>query len=1151
VSPAPSSLDLAALVPLPPSPPPPPVIAPAANFPWAGYRLSPAGFDTSHQFIDVLRRCPAPPRFPLAANSCVWVALSDVFNVDYTLLWAVWMAFAPNPADYIDGSTEIADLAGILAFFRVGGAAYPCELDGGRPSANPDTVPITDRPAEPFWPSAVFSVWNPIPGGDWHMENRPPFITDTVNPIPPNPRTLLSLGSRFVGLNECLHILSYPTRGFHQVYDAFLGVTANPAMMGLAATLPPAMNAALPQPRRVPAPVQIPQFGVTPQQVSLMVDANALRRARAAESMAFLPQAVEISEVEKTQYISHFKHMCKKASGRDVDATLLHGAPGTGKTYALAQIITTQIANGRAPNDIQILCPNEVLRANLERDLCMMVPQLVSENFWDFRKAIRGVTGLVIFDDVGQMWPGFAEAILACYSVDEAIFTFDACQSTRAWPKGTHAASFTESPIKWLLPYSHHYATQMRRSSIENAELMGLPTGSNIHASCYFVAQFPHDIPVLAASPRFVENLRNAEIQASSFSDVQGLTFDGDIGIDLGGMTAEMSDSLMFVALTRCRGNIWLKLPATPSGGTSVLERSFGASRILSAMLAVACRHQTAVINTITDVDRLVASAVQSHMAHKLGPTLSALLGLNAQLPRVAGIKFSPEAARIKWAHSDISTQHITTAMTYSTTRGSGDRVGVSMLDPNLRGRTRREQVQDILRHHYEVNNETIIVKPVHRVEAPPLPVTINPDPALNHEEVGVDAELAEAYVPKAESYTSVFYPDGPTELQHHKRSDLAQVERSESERTPNRHDDPRLTHYDKVRLSQLQRAFKMLFPTFDTTFDEEELLMCREECMGSWINGKTQKQIVRAATRWFGEHPFKRASIFLKSQWVKKLEAKNLPAKKGQIVTEFPMGKTVRDAPYALYLEKKIIAAKAPNLLFLTRMGISEVNDWYQHHWDPDETTTSIDFTGWDTGVDRVFLAFHCWLFRLAGFPEDYIETYFDEMVNTKTPRGSLPIMQASGNRYTLLLNSVGNACLIGSMLEITPETPIGVCGDDSIICGNPRNRRGFRPKAWRMAPKKVVRPSQQFCGLVFGTGSIGFDHDSFLHRAKTALRRGVNNADFWNSMDFAIHFAAPAEFSDVLQHAVDICNDARRIFSLPDSIFLTHKPIIKFVNV
>jgi len=384
----------------------------------------------------------------------------------------------------------------------------------------------------------------------------------------------------------------------------------------------------------------------------------------------------------------------------------------------------------------------------------------------------------------------------------------------------------------------------------------------------------------------------------------------------------------------------------------------------------------------------------------------------------------------------------------------------------------------------------------------------------------------AESTFRQFEGTTNVFRPDGPDSMQHHSRRDTVLEARSMEKRAPNRRDSPRLNKIDRDRLRQLKAGFAKFFdvPTEPLPVDEDLLEDCTASAFQSWFSGRTMKSVFNSVAKWEVDEDPLFIRLFVKAQWVKKVEAAGASQKDAQIIAEAPIGNTFSDAPIAELVKRRLADWRRPNVLMFMEMDPSELLVWYERNWRTNLANTANDYTGWDMGCDRVFLEFDCWLFKQAGAPSGFIKSYRHRRCNSRTFRGAYPIMQPSGDRFTLLANTYRNAALTAASLDVTPDTAACFLGDDSVVNGSWKKARGFHPAHWPMIPKRTVAPEQDFCGWNFGRPQLRMSSRSLYHRLRGAAQRGDSRPSFWRSM---------REQYDIVDDNQDWCSRSSRIFA------------------
>jgi hypothetical protein len=283
---------------------------------------------------------------------------------------------------------------------------------------------------------------------------------------------------------------------------------------------------------------------------------------------------------------------------------------------------------------------------------------------------------------------------------------------------------------------------------------------------------------------------------------------------------------------------------------------------------------------------------------------------------------------------------------------------------------------------------------------------------------------------------------------------------------------------------------------------DESLLEWCCEHVLDSWTAKRTLADITRKLADHDPDWSPNFTRLFLKSQVVKKAEKVNTPASAGQIVATFTITKTFRDAVWALYVEKYVLALMPSNVYLHCRRTPDEMSSWLAEQPVPDAYSAN-DYTAWDSGVDGAFLTFDAWLLTSLGVPMDYIQTFIAEREETRCYAGPIRLMQFSGDRWTWLLNTCRNVALTNYSVTVPSGTPQMYSGDDSLLFGVfPANPK-FNHRDWLMSPKPVVtRHFGSFCGFRVSQGVISYDPHYMRARIEYAIADRPNDLDLFRSL-------------------------------------------------
>jgi hypothetical protein len=1122
----------AAALPLPVQHPAPvlPMQIPQAN-PYLAWALTPAAFPTSESFAATMRLLPLPPNFPPWARMCVWDCIGTVLGLDPVLVWANFMAISPHAQYVVNGSVQHDILPSVFAHFQIHATVYPSSLNGQLAETHATQPPHLYGVPTPGWPVVTWSlVDNPNDPGVYHLITAPPVISGNAQPAAPQPGSLVGKLTRFVSLGEMRFALNVPIMAYMRIYNSLTGWGPNPAAGAAFA------NSQVPEPAQpppgLPPPVVLPVIPLVAEHLNYRISAQDLSDGRALVSdLTKYPQHMHLADVHAGPLAHSMDALLKHAQPRDCDLTLWHGMPGTGKTTAFVNEINQLLQQGINHYDIAVLCFSDLLRDELMESFVNQTGLLSPHSFPVGYRIFAHGARYVFVDDAGMFPPGFLQALMCTnVHVDRWFYTFDCAQSTTVFPEPATRSRLHTPTRKWLSAMSNHYATQVRRMSRDNCDLFGVPALTETRGDVVTVSQPPTDLPLLVASPRFAETKSAGGTETYSFSTVQGMTFAGDVAIDLGGLSNTTTDASMWTTLTRCRGRIWLVLPRSFPATTTLQECSFGTSVIVSAVLAVAAQRQSAVVNAPLDIHQIVARAVQSHLARSLSPQACAQLGLQAPSPVVAGFT-APNSELLRgiarWG--DSSDHAYTTPRTHASKQAPVQRRRKGF---DFKG-TRFDKAQELTKMYLPMTIDSkVSALPSNYVPLPREPQEISFDP-LVLEDVHPRSPDEEQVGPTIEP-TNVRDEFGPREAQHHRGSDNALYEWTIPQRTPARRDSTRMHVQDHKRLRQLKAGFQKSLPLPQQEFNELLFEDCIVSALHTWFSGKTITDIKAAIASWDVDETTLFYKIFLKGQWIKKLEARGANVKKGQIITRVPLYSVFMDAVHAVYLERVLRNLAPSSTLLFSGMDPSQLQSWYSSNWTPGAGITGNDYTGWDTGVDLVFLEFDKWLLSRVGLPAEYIERYFFQRTNARTHVGPFPIMQASGDRFTWILNTARNLALVGASLNFPSGTPVAVCGDDSIVQGIWSPARGFVPRAWKMVPKLFTsRTTGDFCAWRFGQETLSMSTAALAYRLRIAIQRRISNLDYWHSaVESALLVRGDPEQLGAVQFYI---NDAIARFQLP----------------
>jgi hypothetical protein len=1111
--PQPPALVFAALPPPPavpapvqPAAPPaavaPPIIAqnvfamPGGQNPFAAWAMALPNmpFVTFRQAAGVLPM----PVLPLAnvAGLCVWDTLGTVFGVAPLTLLAIFLAQEPvaNHPLFLGGDVPVLDLPRVMAFFPAGGSVYRCAGPDVNPTIPPGAPPFVGPgvPA-PGWPTFVASLTG---NGPYHISLRPPGVANIMPP--PMAAGAIGVASqrlRFLDISKNLQL----PQVYATVYQALLGAVINTAALavGFGAVTP------------LPAFVPINPTALVPEVIPYqMGPADRVRARKLAADFNLYQEELRVRKINPDRACEALKFAAKNQTDRTVNFHLLNGVAGCGKSYALRALVTNFVA---ANQSVRFHTWNPVLRGDLETTFTPLLPYVDNHTFsTQCVPLFQPTTGVMIFDDAGLLPPGYIELFLYyAPMVTDVVFTFDPAQGKPPFAQGQAQSRTEGSTVDWLAALSTQYATTTRRLSLEVAALLGLPRaiapGAQVsHGAIVLVSKPPRGIPIFVASPRFAQVKAYAGSPCYPFSDIQGLTVEGDIAIDLGGLTSGMTDNVMFMALTRGTGSIFLCIGGLMSTQAALVEESYGCSLILSTILALAQQQNCAILTPASDPFRMIARAVQAHLAD-CNPNVAQFAGSRG-FQTVAGIDVRMQPAF--WPHAPSQAFAVEDTAAYRRAIGGerfeGSKVAFDAfqrMDVPGVGTSRLTKIQHHLRHQLPLPNDTVISRPQEPEEIPIFDQQVVVD--LGQDGVNPEFHLDRERSVTLQSLTAQVRPHESSLGLRHQTRDKETEALSLRERI--RPAVPRVKSVDRADAKLLMKSISRWVDTSQSGFDYGLFNRCLDEQITSWVAHRTIGQLAASVAASPVDWDPNFVELFLKNQRVKKIGVATSHAKKGQIVTNVSHVQLFRDSVWALYAQKMLLRRTHRNIYLHIGKNVTAMQDWYKRY-DWSGPLTACDYTGWDTGVDEKFSLFYRELFIRFGFPVDIADQFLATRHSRRSFLGPMPAMQASGDRYTWLCNTIGNMALTALVFNPDPNAPACFSGDDMVLRGS---YHGSIPPRFKFIPKTLHGDELEFCGFMYGGPSLHISPAVLVHRGMQALGDGRLDRDYWDSYQFSLAFA------------------------------------------
>nr|BDX36180.1 RNA-dependent RNA polymerase [Plantago asiatica mosaic virus]BDX36185.1 RNA-dependent RNA polymerase [Plantago asiatica mosaic virus] len=297
-----------------------------------------------------------------------------------------------------------------------------------------------------------------------------------------------------------------------------------------------------------------------------------------------------------------------------------------------------------------------------------------------------------------------------------------------------------------------------------------------------------------------------------------------------------------------------------------------------------------------------------------------------------------------------------------------------------------------------------------------------------------------------------------------------------------------------------------MKLPKEQPEFSEDLWTRCAEEVQNTYLK-KSISQIKGGERRQSPDFHEHQILIFLKSQWVKKME--KLGAKKikpGQTIASFQQHAVMLYGTMARYMRRFRDALSPNNIMINCEKTPQDLSRWVLNYWDFSKPSYANDFTAFDQSQDGAMLQFEILKAKYFNLPEWVIEGYLDIKLSPKIFLGTLSIMRLTGEGPTFDANTECNIAYTHTRFEIPEGTAQIYAGDDCAIAQVCPEKPSFALLKNRIAlqAKPAYTPQErgqwaEFCGYLITPKGLIKDplklHAS-LELAKAQKKAGVKDA-------------------------------------------------------
>nr|WRN92116.1 RNA-dependent RNA polymerase [Citrus yellow vein clearing virus] len=247
----------------------------------------------------------------------------------------------------------------------------------------------------------------------------------------------------------------------------------------------------------------------------------------------------------------------------------------------------------------------------------------------------------------------------------------------------------------------------------------------------------------------------------------------------------------------------------------------------------------------------------------------------------------------------------------------------------------------------------------------------------------------------------------------------------------------------------------------------------CQAEVQLTYLS-KPLAALANAAQRQDPDFDSNKIQLFLKSQWVKKVEKLGcLKIKPGQTIASFMQQTVMLYGTMARYMRRIRTSLCPPEIMINCETNPNQIGTWVREYWNFNTQSHENDFEAFDQSQDANMLQFELIKAKYHSIPEEIIAGYRHLKCNAHIFLGTISIMRLSGEGPTFDANTECSIAYNHTRYFVPKGTAQLYAGDDSA-CASPLSEK---PSFQHISPelslksKAKIRTQQKgdfatFCG-------------------------------------------------------------------------------------
>nr|QTU69130.1 RNA-dependent RNA polymerase [Potato virus X] len=255
--------------------------------------------------------------------------------------------------------------------------------------------------------------------------------------------------------------------------------------------------------------------------------------------------------------------------------------------------------------------------------------------------------------------------------------------------------------------------------------------------------------------------------------------------------------------------------------------------------------------------------------------------------------------------------------------------------------------------------------------------------------------------------------------------------------------------------------------------FSQEVWEACAHEVQSKYLS-KSKCNLINGTVRQSPDFDENKIMVFLKSQWVTKVEKLGLPKiKPGQTIAAFYQQTVMLFGTMARYMRWFRQAFQPKEVFINCETTPEDMSAWALNNWNFSRPSLANDYTAFDQSQDGAMLQFEVLKAKHHCIPEEIIQAYIDIKTNAQIFLGTLSIMRLTGEGPTFDANTECNIAYTHTKFDIPAGTAQVYAGDDSALDCVPEVKHSFHRLEDKLLLKSKPVITQQkkgswpeFCG-------------------------------------------------------------------------------------